>query len=226
MYLTQKLPFQIHWQTHARDISFQRFKLVGVRNALAWIKKATILTGSDTWGSWEQGVLFLCHDLQPTSKSSVGDIKEYVCYNANNSAVLQILLLRVSDDVWLSLLGADDMGGCCLARKWYLAAKEQYGPRNDTKIIMVCTALFAMTAQSIAQVSTYVDKYHMKALAILHPTKDVNWNDMIHHFGIGLPHHNELAVVLDDIIHKLTNRKPMKATSEQVIVMVTNHIMT
>ncbi|KAL0056907.1 hypothetical protein AAF712_016478 [Marasmius tenuissimus] len=173
--------------------------------------------------------LLLCLIVAPphlTALSSIEEIKEYSHYIANDSVVLQILLLRVNNEICLSLPGAVDVGGCCSARDWYLAGRTQYGLGNHTKVITAQMALFVTSAQNLSKVPAYVENYQSRTLAISRATREMDWKECIYHFRMGLPIHNKLVVIRDNIIHKLTQGQLTRTTFKKAVAMVNERMST
>ncbi|KAJ8093227.1 hypothetical protein PM082_020713 [Marasmius tenuissimus] len=198
-----------------------------VTNALASIKKAPELTGKDTFTTWEPNVLDAISQIglighihaaddtrdtsfatrpivapdEPSAGSSNEHIEESGRYMANDSAVLQILRLRISDNVRISLPSANDRGLSRTARELYAAIKRQYGLGNSAIFKTSRDSLYATMADDMSKVLSYTENYQKQAMTLARANDNLDWSDMIHHFAARLPD----SPVISDLKYRLIN---------------------
>ncbi|KAG7098898.1 hypothetical protein E1B28_000798 [Marasmius oreades] len=212
-----------------------------VSNALTSIKKLAELTGKKDFAPWDTSVLGAIsqlrlighirsdgdamHDLEnvdfctqpivalpiPTDLSSVEQIEEWGHYSANNNSILQILLSRMSDSVFTSLPGADQYGVCCTAKDLYAAVKRQYSLGNTTVI----------KASKVT-----LENYNTQTMVLTRACPTIDWHDIIHHLGKGLPDTSAILSIKDHLLHGYNDTICLRSTFDSVYEMVSNCIVT
>ncbi|KAL0058571.1 hypothetical protein AAF712_014744 [Marasmius tenuissimus] len=237
---------------HQRVYLLIEVALGHVTNALASIKKALELIGKDTFAAWEPNVLdailqiglighiraaddtrdtsFATRPIiapdEPSAESSNEHIKEFGRYMANDSAVLQILRLRISDNIHTSLPSANDRGLSRTARELYAAIKRQYGLGNSTVFKTSRDSLYAMMVDDMSKVLSYTENYQKQAMTLAQANDDLDWSDMIHHFAACLPDSPVISNLKYRLINMIATQHCNVDTLNESTKAITNQMVT